>query len=636
MPLVTPRAVLLSFVGIGALVAGLLVVFMLMGSSAAPRAQAGGPTPTPKPANDGAGVLSGLFDACAAVGGTGPTGPCTYNPSPATTFYACMVRVDENSNLVGGVNPIKSALMCGSTLSLATGAGMPPCGLWHGPGPQGANPVTNTVPGEGACAARAGFSAGPPYTSQAPYKLNGIYCTLVAGCPAPDGSTVPQDGTWQIGCLADFGTVLGPNLVVRSTSTNAVATNPTIGNSNTNNVTFYLAATNAQCTNVQAGAWDASLLGNSSLPLTTTLTRRDPTRKTVPGTCTDMQKLWQNKEGSGTDCPQDPFNPYAPDGASSDMSGSWDITIELIRADVGAAGYYQNCKADIQQTGTNLTGKILCYTDSPAITVNPPAAGSNTCPPAAPKYCGDGLPGAPPPGCSVSPCATIAGQGAGCPALPCDVSQFSLKDIGDAIGKLWGSLSGTPSLLKCEPEGTGNNQDIYKLTFGLFIRTRVDLYTGQTYANCTASPPTPKGLPTGTGKWSWVRQAPGSRTPGSCIPLIIASYAGCRDSDGDGCPDVLELSDNQLQGGLRDPSNPFDWFNPEKVNTPHTQTVADILKVVQQFGKDQGNAAYTIDTDRTAIAGSNSWNLGPPDGKQTVADILAAVKQFGQNCNATV
>ncbi len=98
----------------------------------------------------------------------------------------------------------------------------------------------------------------------------------------------------------------------------------------------------------------------------------------------------------------------------------------------------------------------------------------------------------------------------------------------------------------------------------------------------------------------------------------------------------MKLSNNQNQGGLRDPFNRWDWFNPEKVNTPHTQTVADILKVEQQFGKDQGNPAYTIDTDRTAIPGGNTWNLGPPDGKQTVADILAAIKQFGHNCNATI
>jgi hypothetical protein len=147
------------------------------------------------------------------------------------------------------------------------------------------------------------------------------------------------------------------------------------------------------------------------------------------------------------------------------------------------------------------------------------------------------------------------------------------------------------------------------------------------------------GTPVGGGgavQLSTVRQSPGSKTAGACVPNAGVGYTGCRDSNGSGCPDKLKLSDNQNAGGLRDPFNRWDWFNPEKTNTPHTQTVADILKTVQQFGRDQGNPAYTIDTDRTAILGGNSWNLGPPDGKQTVADILAAVKQFGQNCNATV
>ncbi len=95
---------------------------------------------------------------------------------------------------------------------------------------------------------------------------------------------------------------------------------------------------------------------------------------------------------------------------------------------------------------------------------------------------------------------------------------------------------------------------------------------------------------------------------------------------------LSELSDTANAGGLRDPFNPWDYFNPEKVNTPHTQTAADILKVVQAFGKNQGNPAYSIDNDRTGLIGGNSWNLGPPDGQQTAADILAAVKQFGHNC----
>jgi hypothetical protein len=114
--------------------------------------------------------------------------------------------------------------------------------------------------------------------------------------------------------------------------------------------------------------------------------------------------------------------------------------------------------------------------------------------------------------------------------------------------------------------------------------------------------------------------------------LTTVGYTGCRDSDGDGCPDKRELADTQGSGGLRDPLNRWDFFNSEKLGTPHSQTIADILRVKDQYGKNQGNVAYTIDTDRTALIGSNVWNLGPPDGQQTVADILAAVKQYNHNC----
>jgi len=607
--------------------------------------QPGGKKDTSKP--DGAGVLSGLFDACA--GTSAPAGPCTYNPSPATTAYACMVRTDEDSTISGGQQAMKSSLACGSTASLAIGAGMPPCGLWHGPGPQGANPVTNTVPGEGDCGARAGYSAGPPYTSLAPYKLNGFYCQS-GPCTAPDGSSVPTDGTWQIGCLADFGTTLGPNVVVKTTSTNAVATNPTIGNSNTNNATVYIAATNSQCTNAQAGTWDVTLAGNGTLALVSTLTRRATTRVyTGVGTCTDMDKLWQNKPGSATKCPQDPFNPYAVEG-SSEVSGTWDITAEAIRADVGAPGFYYNCITDIQQSGKNLTARLLCYIDSAGITVNPQAAsgnsmtGVNSCGPAAAKFCGDGLPAAAPPGCAQTapPCATLAGQGAGCPSLPCDVSQYQFADVDNKHTVLTGTLdniSNNINLAGCfsadPPEGDGLGQlgNVYVVAkFDAHTGIgKANIYVAETRANCVAGTPTGGG---GIVQVAAVRQAPGNKT-GGCVANVGLGYTGCRDGDGDGCPDKRELGDTQggpTGGGLRDPMNPFDFFNPEKVNTPHAQTVADILKVVGQYGKNQGNAAYQIDTDRTALIGGNVWNLGPPDGQQSVADILAAVKQYNHNC----
>jgi phosphodiesterase/alkaline phosphatase D-like protein len=125
-----------------------------------------------------------------------------------------------------------------------------------------------------------------------------------------------------------------------------------------------------------------------------------------------------------------------------------------------------------------------------------------------------------------------------------------------------------------------------------------------------------------------------------CGPVDIQA-----ESDGDGCPDVKEQQTavgSQTSGGLRDYLNPWDYFNPEKIQTPHTQTVADILRVIRQYGKNDtdGNPGlppytpgYTPDTDRTNIPGGYPWSLGPPNGTQTVADILAAIRQYSHNCS---
>ncbi len=110
--------------------------------------------------------------------------------------------------------------------------------------------------------------------------------------------------------------------------------------------------------------------------------------------------------------------------------------------------------------------------------------------------------------------------------------------------------------------------------------------------------------------------------------------AGLCDTDGDGCPDVRERQTaigSELTGGRRDPNNPWDHFDPEKVNTPHIQSAADIVIVVQHYGLNAGDPGYSTAFDRTAL-GPNLWNLGPPDGLIRAADILAAVKQFGHNC----
>jgi hypothetical protein len=91
-----------------------------------------------------------------------------------------------------------------------------------------------------------------------------------------------------------------------------------------------------------------------------------------------------------------------------------------------------------------------------------------------------------------------------------------------------------------------------------------------------------------------------------------------------------ELTDNQQQGGLRDPYNPWDYMNP---TADGQNRVDDILATVNAYFCDEGSCVdYTTHTDRTSLVGSNPWNLGPPNGQQRVDDILAAVKSYFHDC----
>ena len=141
----------------------------------------------------------------------------------------------------------------------------------------------------------------------------------------------------------------------------------------------------------------------------------------------------------------------------------------------------------------------------------------------------------------------------------------------------------------------------------------VTLSTGQTLPDCSAGTPS------------------GSPPPAAASLVRQATSAQQRDNDGDGCPDQRELLDARLQGGLRDPFNHYDYFNPTQDGI---NRVDDILAVVNQYFLDDlpGQPDYTSLTDRTGITGANEWNLGPPNGLQRVDDILSSVKQYFNDC----
>jgi hypothetical protein len=105
------------------------------------------------------------------------------------------------------------------------------------------------------------------------------------------------------------------------------------------------------------------------------------------------------------------------------------------------------------------------------------------------------------------------------------------------------------------------------------------------------------------------------------------------DSDQDGCLDGAEMqtsAGSETEGGLRDPLNPWDYFNP----TQDGQNRADdMLVVVQHYGADAGvgDPRYSTEYDRTYL-GPNVWNLGPPNGHVRVDDILAQTRQYYHDC----
>jgi hypothetical protein len=254
----------------------------------------------------------------------------------------------------------------------------------------------------------------------------------------------------------------------------------------------------------------------------------------------------------------------------------------------------------LQHQAPAVTARLHCYTDSAAIAVNPQVAGATACPPAAAMYCGNGSVGAAPPGRSV------AG------------GQINFADVDDQHAQLAGQLSsGSIALAGCIEDRDG------AAALGhLYVSLTIDAHTGegqallypqQTGANCTGGTPTGSPAPVPA---SLVRQS-----------LIAQQH----DFDVDGCPDQRELTNNAGQGGLRDPRNHYDYFNPTQDGV---NRVDDILAVVNQYFLDDppGQPDMGSLTDRTGILGGNPWNLGPPNGQQRVDDILGVVKQYFHDC----
>ena len=532
--------------------------------------------PCVKPDGGGPAALQGISDLIVD------------NGVPAVDLFHCIFKTD-----IGGAGNVKNAAVCfDNTGALGTGAA--------------AEPI-NDLPGEGVDGDSGGVGPPPPppYGVAPPAKGTGNY----------NGSDIVTTT-----CFPDVGT--STNIIAVTTVPGALA-QLTAQGFLTGSVLIYVDQTNAACDALTpAGAAPAPL----SLSIYPAIDQAPcPAGNCVQAPyrtggdtdfdndgCTDEQELDEAKAADASKCGDDPWNPHDLVGGT-DVSGSYSLTAVALRQDVGAGGLYYDCNADINQSGKALTARLLCYIDSASFTVNPQAAGGNiTCPPANANLCGDGVSGAPPPGTTVGTYPTN-------PRL--------LADVDDKHTVLTGTLDNAQNVIKLagcfeDRDGEGNLGDVY-------VRAEVNAHSGHGVTNLWS------GLSNGLTNAQCIAGTPPGT--GSVIPVHITRQAAKatppagRDTDLDGCPNKRELSDTAGQGGLRDPSNHYDYMNATKDGL---NRVDDILAVVNQYFIDDpvGNPDMKSQTDRTAISGGNAWNLGPPNGQQRVDDILASVKQYFHDC----
>jgi hypothetical protein len=129
----------------------------------------------------------------------------------------------------------------------------------------------------------------------------------------------------------------------------------------------------------------------------------------------------------------DPFNPHDCNQVVN-VGGIYRIRAVPLAGTKEAAGAYFHCIADMQQDGNDLEMRLYCYTDNPAIPVNPEAG----------DEVGDGYEGLPPPAAAVDDTNPPAESGAQC--------QNGQDDDGDTVADdgcpaIWGDVDDAHSAL---------------------------------------------------------------------------------------------------------------------------------------------------------------------------------------------
>jgi hypothetical protein len=100
------------------------------------------------------------------------------------------------------------------------------------------------------------------------------------------------------------------------------------------------------------------------------------------------------------------------------------------------------------------------------------------------------------------------------------------------------------------------------------------------------------------------------------------------DDDNDSCSDVEEQGPDEAFGGLRNPLNPWDFFD---VTADGLVDFSDSLDVLSYFG-DAGAAATPGDLRDRDVGGPNGWNLVESNTGVDFTDVLNTLLSFGHSC----
>jgi hypothetical protein len=181
--------------------------------------------------------------------------------------------------------------------------------------------------------------------------------------------------------------------------------------------------------------------------------------------------------------------------------------------------------------------------------------------------------------------------------------------------------------------------------------TRTSTPTATNTPTATATN-TPTATPTSTPKATSTPTATTTTTP---LPST--------DTDADGCADVEEQGDNPSAGGMRDPLDPYDFFDVPVPAGPGTGangrlilspasvrnkavSLADVGVVLEYVGRIAGSIDYEADWNLDGIVDGTQfdrtpstvpdelWHSGPPNGGISLQDVGVALAQVGHSCAA--